>query len=256
VTPPGEKDYEVLVPEGRGETFLAAYEAMPESEKTARLASVHTVRRGETLASIAARYGTTVEDLKASNNLKNTRTLSVGSQITVPNVPGEAPAFRDDSVQGTRRASRGSPYHVVRRGDTLSSISRAYGVSLKNVMEWNGMTGSSVLKPGTRLVVGRSASTTGTVRPAGKVHSSAAQQGPEAMTTTEGSTSAGLVSVPGGGQAPPDPTGAKVQYRVKRGDNLFRIALKYGTTVENLKIWNSITGDDIVAGAILIIYPN
>jgi len=239
VTPPGERDYEVLVPEGRGERFLAAYLAMPEDERTARLANVHTVRRGETLASIAARYGTTVQELKASNNIRNARLLSVGAEISVPNVPGGSPAYSDDSVARPRRSSRGNPYHVVRRGETLSSISRAYGVSLKNVLQWNGMTSSSIIKPGTRLVVGRSASSTGTVRPTGKVPSSA-----------------GLVSVPGGGQAPPDPAGEKLQYRVRRGDNLYRIALKYGTTVENLKAWNSISGNDIVAGAILTIYPN
>src|SRR5262249_106566 len=50
VTPPGEQDYEVLVPSGRGAMFTTAYSALPESERTARLTNLHTVRRGETLA--------------------------------------------------------------------------------------------------------------------------------------------------------------------------------------------------------------
>jgi len=239
VTPPGDKSYEVLVPSGKGETFVAAYDAMPEAEKTARLASVHTVRRGETLATIASRYGTTVEDLKATNNIRNARMLSVGSELSVPYVG--TPSFRDDSVTGSRRSrartgSKYAPYHMVRRGDTLSSISRAYGVPLKSLLEWNNMTEKSVIKPGTRLMVSRKTAITRAEPAAAPV--------------------AGLVSVPGGGQAPPDPAGEKIQYRVRRGDNLFRIALKYKTTVENVRAWNSITGDDIRVGDLLTIYPN
>ena len=62
--------------------------------------------------------------------------------------------------------------------------------------------------------------------------------------------------MPGGGQTAPDPAGEKVSYRVRRGDNLFRIALKYGTTVENLRVWNNLSGDDIKVGALLTIFPN
>lgn len=250
VTPPGEKDYEVLVPAGKGGTFMAAYEALPDAERIARLAKVHTVRRGETLSTIAARYGTTVDDLKAANNIRNARSIGVGTEINVPNITGaagwdvERPTRSRRSGRASQTGTKYSPYHVVRRGETLFSISRSYGVSLKNLMEWNGMTEKSVIMPGTRLVVGRGASSSGAVRPAG-------------TTTPETATpAAGLVSVPGGGQAPPDPAGEKILYKVRRGDNLFRISLKYHVTVESLKAWNNITGEGIRVGDVLSIYPN
>ena len=67
---------------------------------------------------------------------------------------------------------------------------------------------------------------------------------------------AGLVSVPGGGQVTPDPAGERVIYKVRTGDNLFRIALKFKTTVDDLKAWNNISGNAIRAGEALTIYPN
>jgi len=238
VTPPGEKDYEVMVPAGRGESFTAAYDAMPAAEKTARLAAVHTVRRGETLATIASRYGTTVGDLRATNHIRNANRLSVGTQLTVPN------GSTRQQMMETARESRYTPYHVVRRGETLSSISRAYGLRLATLLDWNGLTAQSVIVPGKRLIVSHEA----VVAPADRTM--------RPRQTDATASSAGFVSVPGGGQAPPDPGGEKVVYRVRSGDNLFRIAQKYGTSVENLKAWNNIPGDGIRAGVLLTIYPN
>lgn len=262
VTPPGERDYEVLVPRGRATQFIAAYQALPEQEKRAKLAQVHRVARGETLQTIAGRYGTTVQELVFVNRIKNPNRLSVGTELTVPSL-GEVSALRATS-RATSRPSRlegaradeadqkeGAPYHVIRRGDTLSAIARSYGVPLKSLLSWNSMTERTVLRPGTRIVVN-----------AGTLRRSALQMAPEtpAPARVEASTiavaQAGMVSIPGGGQAPPDPAGDKVVYRIRRGDNLFRIAQKFRTSVDNLKEWNNIPGDSIRAGATLTIYPN
>ncbi len=134
-------------------------------------------------------------------------------------------------LHASRRGGGGGGYHVVRRGDTLSAISRAYGVSLRSLMAWNGLNERSILRPGRRLIVSRSS--TGTRR-----------------------ATAGAVSVPGGGEHAPDPAGDRVVYRVVPGDNLFRIALRFRTTVESLKAWNNLSGDAIRAGDLLTIYPN
>jgi LysM repeat protein len=209
------------------------------------MAGTHTVRRGETLASIAARYGISVRELSSMNGLRNANRISIGTRLTVPSVPGAGSDAGAADERPARRASGGSkyaPHHVVRRGDTLYAISRTYGISLKNLMSWNGLSADSTIKPGTRLVVGRGASSAPVPRPA--------------SVDKPALPSAGMVSVPGGGQTSPDPAGEKVSYRVRRGDNLFRIAMKYGTTVENLRVWNNLAGDDIKVGVLLTIYPN
>jgi membrane-bound lytic murein transglycosylase D len=237
---------------------MAAYEAMPESEKMARLSAAHVVRRGETLATIAARYGTSVDDLKAANNIKNPRRISVGTELTVPNVAGASLTDQDEG-RGGRRGSRRSPapisrdasYHVVRSGDTLSSISRSYRVPLRTLLSLNGLTERTVLMPGMRLAIDPDGQGAGAA-----VKAPAASPSIPRPVSSAPRPSAGFVSVPGGGQAPPDPAGAKIFYKVRSGDNLFRIARKYGTSVESLKAWNNIPGDDIRAGLVLTIYPN
>lgn len=239
VTPPGEKNYEVLVPAGRGAEFLARYHATPESERTASVAATHRVRRGETLASIAARYGTTVEEVARANNLRNANRIHIGMELEVPGLSGTP-------------VSRYAPYHVVRRGETLFSIARAYGISLKNLLSWNGLTERTIIKPGVRLVVGRVGTAEG-VAPTSTVAEGPAgetAQGPAAMAA------AGAVSVPGGGETAPDQGGEKVLYRVRRGDNLHRIAERFRTTVDNLRAWNKLEGDSIRAGEVLTIFAN
>ena len=44
-----------------------------------------------------------------------------------------------------------SSVHVVRRGDSLWSIARRYGVTINQLSRWNGLDKSSVLRPGQRV---------------------------------------------------------------------------------------------------------
>ncbi len=287
VTPPDEKHYEVLVPKGTGDTFMAAYRELPDSEKIAKLDKFHTVRRGETLGMIAARYGTSVRQLSAANHIRNPHRISIGMQLIVPAIPGGG--FASSSPTEAQDLSDG-PYHVVRRGDTLSGIATAYHVSLRRVLAWNDMTTRTVLRPGMKIRVSGSRTASAAVErhdASGPYHvvrrgetlygisrrygvalsdllswndmdkRTVLRPGMKIVINPSASVSqAGRVDVPGGGESAPDPAGEKIRYRIRRGDNLFRIALKYGTTVENLKAWNNIPGDEIRAGDILTIYPN
>lgn len=266
VTPPGEKDHEILVPAGRGPKFTAAYRSLPESERIAQLDQIHIVRRGETLGLIASRYGTSVGQLTAANSIRNPHSIRVGTRLIVPARGGAVAAMYDDDYEA-------GGVHVVRRGETLSTIASRYGTSLRSLMSANGIRNPHRIRVGMRVSVpsrGRS------------VASSVQPQGNSRHVVRRGDTLYGIsraynvslasllewnrlskdsVLLPGqslvvGREAAEAPGGQKVAYRVRRGDNLFRIALKYGTTVENLKAWNDIAGDDIRAGEVLTIYSN
>ena len=258
VTPPGDRNHELLVPAGAGPRFTAAYQALPSNERIATLDKIHTVRRGETMASIASRYGTSVRELASANGISNAHRISVGMQLTVPGAAAESEdRVATRTVRRQTRVAQDGPYHVVRRGDTLYAISRAYGVSLNNLLDWNGISRRTVLRPGMRLTVIPSGSPVSqTAEPAQMAEpvqtAGTAPAAPPAATPTAGT--AGLLSVPGGGQSAPDPAGEKVTYRVRRGDNLFRIALRFSTTVDNLRAWNNLAGDSIRAGDLLTIY--
>lgn len=45
---------------------------------------IHTVQRGETLSSIALRYGSTVSRIADANNIKNVNLIRVGQQLKIP----------------------------------------------------------------------------------------------------------------------------------------------------------------------------
>ncbi|MDI7277692.1 MAG: LysM peptidoglycan-binding domain-containing protein, partial [Anaerolineae bacterium] len=101
--------------------------ATPEPTSTPSPAPlIHTVARGETLALIAQRYGVSVAELMAANNLA-TEVLSIGQQLVIPGRTQGAP-----SPAATLPA-----VHVVQPGENLLLIAERYGLSVAALMEAN-----------------------------------------------------------------------------------------------------------------------
>lgn len=123
-----------------------------------------TVRRGETLASIAARTGTTVEDIKRWNRLK-TSAVRRGTRLKIRTGDATQITAEDLAADSARVASftpprpsrRGSAYSgsvkrviVVRPGDTLGNIASRNGTTISRLKAANGLR-SSVIRAGQRL---------------------------------------------------------------------------------------------------------
>ncbi len=101
----------------------------------------HVVAPGETLTSIAFRYGTTVGALAAANGLSNTDLIYVGQVL---NVPGGGPP---------PPASEGcANYYTVQSGDTLSGIAWRYRTTVNALMQANDLY-SDFIYQGQRLCV-------------------------------------------------------------------------------------------------------
>jgi lipoprotein-anchoring transpeptidase ErfK/SrfK len=106
---------------------------------------VHVVRRGETLASIAARYGVSIGRIVQANSLRNANFIWVGQRLVIPGSSAPNPA-----------PDTGAVYYV-RRGDTLANIAGRYGVSLQALMSANNIRNPNLIYVGQRLVIpGRS----------------------------------------------------------------------------------------------------
>ncbi|HKV75551.1 MAG TPA: LysM peptidoglycan-binding domain-containing protein [Gemmatimonadales bacterium] len=108
--------------------------------------SGHTVRKGETLGSIAAHYEVSVSDLERWNHLKPGAPLAAGKRLrvsgsTASRVPASSPGAR--SPGAARPAT-----HVVRPGETLSGVAKKYGVPVSALRQANGMGPKDVLKAG------------------------------------------------------------------------------------------------------------
>ena len=102
--------------------------------------TVHVVQKGETLYSIAKKYGTSYQDLLDYNKIKDPSKIFVGQKIKIP-----------DSVT--------EQTYKVQKGDTLFGISRIYSVSVDVIRKANGLTESSVLKEGMVLKIPGAAKT-------------------------------------------------------------------------------------------------
>lgn len=102
-------------------------------------AATHKVRPGETLSSIAARYGTTVTALARSNKVSNPNFIVVGRRLRVPGRSGA-------SASGMGR-------HLVRPGETLSGIALRYGTTLAALRRANDLSNPNRIIAGTRLRV-------------------------------------------------------------------------------------------------------
>jgi LysM repeat protein len=99
--------------------------------------AIHVVQRGDTLYSIARRYGTTVDAIKRANRLPSDR-IYVGQRLTIP-VNGPPP-------------SQPPVTHVVAQGETLYSIARRYGTTVAAIQAINGLR-STTIYVGQRLLI-------------------------------------------------------------------------------------------------------
>ena len=103
---------------------------------------LYTVKRGDTLGAIAARYHTTVAKLVQVNRLPGNGSLIIaGSDLKVP-------GGRTGGSGGG-----GARSHLVVRGDTLSGIAARYGVAQAAVARANHLPSSNIVRLGTRLVI-------------------------------------------------------------------------------------------------------
>ncbi|MEH0873506.1 N-acetylmuramoyl-L-alanine amidase AmiB [Pectobacterium cacticida] len=119
----------------------AASSAVPSGDITAAAAhgssTRHVVKRGETLSSIARRYGVSLAAIRGANKI-NKDIVWVGQRLTIP-------------VTGTRQATSApgankpiAMKHKVVRGDSLSAIAAHYGVSMKDIQQANNMRSGTV----------------------------------------------------------------------------------------------------------------
>ncbi|HJN34492.1 MAG TPA: LysM peptidoglycan-binding domain-containing protein, partial [Prochlorococcus sp.] len=118
-------------------------------------ASRHTVRSGETLSTIAARYRVRQQDLITLNGLANADNLFIGQTLKLPG-----------SASGTVTA--GATRHTVRSGETLSIIATRYRVRQQDLVALNGLANADNLFIGQTLKLPGSAS--GTVRAGANRH--------------------------------------------------------------------------------------
>jgi LysM repeat protein len=218
---------------------------------------VYTVRPGDTLISIAARHGVTVNQLAIANGLRWSAWVYVGQRLRIPGRTSSSPA-----ATGGATASGGT--YVVRRGDTLSGIAARHGVTVSQLAAANRLRRNAWVYAGQRLKIpGRAAApaapASSTTAPAGGTYvvrrgdtliSIAARHGVKVsqlamangLHTNSWVYTGQRLKIPGRAAAStgsaPSSTGGT--YVVRPGDTLIRIAVRHGVSVSRLAAVNGL----------------
>ncbi len=100
----------------------------------------YVVKQGDTLSLIAHAYNVSPDAIAKANNLQNEDLLVVGQTLRIPTRP----------ITPTPRPVR---YHVVRAGETLSSIARQYGATVAQIQAANGINNPDEIYIGQRLLI-------------------------------------------------------------------------------------------------------
>jgi membrane-bound lytic murein transglycosylase D len=155
ITPP-DQHFVIRVPKGHADGFDSAYAQLASSDRSAFTHS--SVKKGETMTSLADRAGVSVRSLTWYNrSLKPTKRgrLTQGTPVLLPSSAVVAAALDvpDPSVEKWGTATRGSTTtHVVMKGETLGRLAVRYGTTVTGLMRLNGMSGSRLI-PGQVIIV-------------------------------------------------------------------------------------------------------
>lgn len=129
-------------------------EEVEEVQEMKPVGGKHTVAAGETLYQISKKYNVTLDELKQWNNLAE-GVLSIGQELWVVTPPAGAPV-KQEVAPATESAPvqtlTEDTYHTVVAGESMYKISRQYGVTIKDIMEWNKKDDFNV-KPGEKLLI-------------------------------------------------------------------------------------------------------
>jgi membrane-bound lytic murein transglycosylase D len=180
-TPP--RPYDIRVPVGKGPVLLAEVDNIPEWEppapapeppsapaaarvQTAATCVTHKVKKGETLSTIARRYGTSVSAISAQNRLGKKRHIMVGQHLRIPTKIEQAsveekvvpkPTSKQMAIQPTKK----SPVtkYVVQKGDSLYKIANKFETTTQEIRSLNRMRNNDLSTGQVLIISGHPAET-------------------------------------------------------------------------------------------------
>ncbi|MCM2265504.1 MAG: LysM peptidoglycan-binding domain-containing protein [Desulfuromonadales bacterium] len=112
--------------------------------------SVHVVKKGDSLYTIARRHGITVEQLKQVNNLNGNR-LKIGQKLALSSQTDPESIARAEAPEPQRKRAS-VEQHVVKKGETLAAIARRHHMKVSELKRLNGLR-TTKLKIGQRLAL-------------------------------------------------------------------------------------------------------
>jgi LysM repeat protein len=210
-------------------------------------AKYHTVKSGETLSSIANKYGLSIAQLKRKNNLKSDF-LSLKQRLKIKDKqeievvekhkPTVASAIKTDFVKvdnlnvEVKPNENKSEFYTVKKGETLFSISKEFGVKVKDLIRINNLKTESILA-GQRIKLNEDVKFEKAHGTQKNDNQSADNQSAVLDNAVSNETTYGT-------------------HVVTKGETLQSISKQYKLTIAELKELNKLSSDNILAGQKLI----
>jgi len=200
---------------------------------------VYTVRKGDTLSKLAAKFNTTPEEIKRLNGLKNPHRINKGQKLRIPGAGASSSGlFRE---------------HRVKKGESVWSIAKKYGVSVSSIISVNAIKNKRLLKPGQRLLIPTTSDVTlqtYIVKKGDTLSGLALKFGtnPSEIKKLNGLNNPHYIKkgqklkipVKNGKGNHRSLNGRWITYVVKKGDTLWNIARAFGVLMEKLIQWNNL----------------
>jgi LysM repeat protein len=174
MTPLKAEEYELKIPQGTGDILRAHFEQTDPTQLTT--ISWYTVKKGDTIASVAKKLKVTRAELAEANYLSTRARLNTGQQLIIPRAPalpevvtpapveviqvsneplpagGAAVVAAEVAVVTAPTKAPTTTVHRVKRGDTLFSIARLYQTTVSALKSWNRLRSDSI-QVGQRLKI-------------------------------------------------------------------------------------------------------
>lgn len=170
----------------------------PPSESSKK---TYTVRKGDTLRGISRKFDVSEKELKSWNRIANVKLIKPGQVLTLSAKGAKSTAkARND---GNRIV------YKVKSGDTLFGIADNHGVTVEEIVKWNGISRRHVLRPGEKLTLSQKK----TVNAAKKASASSKR---------------------------------KITYKVRPGDTLWEISRRFDVATRQIIEWNKLAADEVL----------
>lgn len=222
----------------------------------------HKIKKGESLAQIAIKYKISVASIQVANKIKNPNRISIGQTLIIP--AGELSTSTIASYKKSKKSTKAKIYKV-KKGDNLQKIAAQNGTSVKKIKKWNGLKKDTIYV-GQKLTLSPTTSsnkkqkkststkpTSYTIKKGDNLQKIATRYRVKVSDLLRWNNLKNANKIYVGQKIKIKGTTATktITHKVKKGDNLQKIASKYGTSVKKIKQWNALKKDTIYIGQTL-----
>lgn len=251
VTPPNYKNYQLRIPKGKKELFAQKYDNIPEES----LYFFHKISKGESVSSIAKKYGVSPFSIIQTNNLSNKFRIYAGDYLKIPNFSSSPVKVGKQKTYEYTTNSKDQIVYTVRKGDNLSEIATYFKTTPYEITQANNLKNQNLISRGQKLIIptqsrpstekSSSNMVKYTVRKGDTLVDIARRFGttPQEITRINNLRNQNQISI---GQKLIIPsktdtlTPQTLTYTVRRGDTLWDIAKKFDTTPTKIAQINGI----------------